>query len=322
MTTSNTALERDPVCGMNVNPATAKYIHELAGKNYYFCCAGCVEKFKANPQGYLAKPASTLVTLGMPGPAKISALPSQRDPVCGMTVNPATARHIHEHAGKKYYFCSSGCVKKFKANPQGYLAKPASTLVTLGMPPNPAPMTDGPRSEVRTPKSEVRHPAYVCPMCPEVHESKPGACPSCGMALEPDVPVAATRTEYTCPMHPQIVRSEPGSCPICGMALEPRTVTAAQEENPELRDMTRRFLVGVALTTPLLAIAMGSMLWPGFFVRRVDTLAGFRYQFFLWGWGIPWLEFFSPRRSSSGAASHSSSASGRRSSTAAPTCSR
>ncbi len=89
-------------------------------------------------------------------------------------------------------------------------------------------------------------------MCPEVRESKPGACPSCGMALEPDVPLASTRTEYTCPMHPEIVRAEPGSCPICGMALEPRTVTAAGEENPELRDMTRRFWIGVALTAPLL----------------------------------------------------------------------
>jgi len=62
-------------------------------------------------------------------------------------------------------------------------------------------------------------------------------------------------------MHPQIVRSEPGSCPICGMALEARTVTA-EEENPELRDMTRRFWVSVVLTAPLLAIAMWSMLWP------------------------------------------------------------
>ncbi len=129
-------------------------------------------------------------------------------------------------------------------------------------------------------------------MCPEVREPKPGACPTCGMALEPDVPVASMRTEYTCPMHPEIVRPAPGSCPICGMALEPRTVTAAAaEENPELRDMTRRFWIAVALTLPLLLMAMASMLWPGFFVRRVDTLAGYRNQLFLWGWGLPWLEF-------------------------------
>ena len=99
------------------------------------------------------------------------------------------------------------------------------------------------------------------------------------MALEPEVPVASTRTEYTCPMHPEIVRSEPGSCPICGMALEPRTVTAAAEENPELRAMTRRFWVGVVLTVPLLAMAMGSMLWSQSFM---GVLGGAR---------LPWVEF-------------------------------
>jgi P-type Cu+ transporter len=80
------------------------------------------------------------------------------------------------------------------------------------------------------------------------------------MALEPEIPAAATRIEYTCPMHPEIIRPEPGSCPICGMALEPCTVATATEENPELRDMTRRFWVSLVLTTPLLAIAMGSMI--------------------------------------------------------------
>ncbi len=202
----------------------------------------------------------------------------ERDPVCGMNVNPATARHAHEHAGKKYYFCCGGCAEKFKANPQGYLNKPSSGLVALGMPaakPTPAVVTISPTvssraerpfrasesdAESRDLGSSPAQPAYVCPMCPEVRESKPGACPSCGMALEPEVPLAAARTEYTCPMHPEIVRSEPGSCPICGMALEPRTVAAAAEENPELRDMSRRFWVSLALSAPLLAIAMGSMI--------------------------------------------------------------
>jgi P-type Cu+ transporter len=120
---------------------------------------------------------------------------------------------------------------------------------------------------------------YVCPMCPEVREPKPGACPSCGMALESDVPVASRRTEYTCPMHPEIIRSEPGSCPICGMALEPRTVTAGEEENPELRDMSRRFWISLVLTVPLLAIAMASMLWK------------MQFQRILSGAVLPWLEF-------------------------------
>jgi len=95
-----------------------------------------------------------------------------------------------------------------------------------------------------------------------VRQPTPGLCPKCGMALEPvGAEAPMTRTEYVCPMHPQIVRDAPGSCPICGMALEPRTVTG-DEENAELKDMTRRFWVSVALSVPLLAFVMGDML-PG-----------------------------------------------------------
>jgi Cu+-exporting ATPase len=80
------------------------------------------------------------------------------------------------------------------------------------------------------------------------------------MALEPAViKTPATRTEYTCPMHPQIIRSEPGSCPICGMALEPREVRA-EETNPELVDMTKRFWISVALALPMLAVMFSEFL--------------------------------------------------------------
>src|SRR5262249_58018433 len=69
--------------------------------------------------------------------------------------------------------------------------------------------------------------------------------------------VVAAGTQWTCPMHPEIVRDGPGACPICGMALEPMTPVAGEDaENPELRDMTRRFYVSAALSLPLLAIAM------------------------------------------------------------------
>src|SRR5579863_8081346 len=198
-----------------------------------------------------------------------------KDPVCGMNVNPATAKHQLKHAGKPYYFCCGPCSEKFKADPDKYLLKPAlphsSGLVTLGRPvarPAPAPVIS----------SASDQGSYVCPMCPKVRESKPGPCPSCGMALDPETPLAATRTEYTCPMHPEIVRPGPGSCPICGMALEPRTVTAIEEENPELRAMTRRFWVSLALTVPLLAVAMADML-PGMPVEHALPR----------GW-LPWLE--------------------------------
>jgi Cu+-exporting ATPase len=95
-------------------------------------------------------------------------------------------------------------------------------------------------------------------MDPEVRQMGPGACPKCGMALEPMDVMPATRTEWTCPMHPEVVRSEPGSCPICGMALEPRTV-AVDDENPELVDMTRRFWWSAAFTIPILAFMIGEM---------------------------------------------------------------
>jgi Cu+-exporting ATPase len=106
----------------------------------------------------------------------------------------------------------------------------------------------------------VQDARYTCPMHPEVLSDEPGSCPKCGMALEPIAPTSASKTEWVCPMHPEIVRNEPGNCPICGMALEPRTVTLAEEENPELKDMTRRFWVSAFLSVPLVILAMGHML--------------------------------------------------------------
>ena len=104
---------------------------------------------------------------------------------------------------------------------------------------------------------------YTCPMHPEVRQERPGACPHCGMALEPMMTaVPGTRTTYVCPMHPEIVRAEPGTCPICGMALEPRTVSLEEDVNPELVDMTHRFWISLLLTAPLVLLAMSEML-PG-----------------------------------------------------------
>jgi Cu+-exporting ATPase len=167
------------------------------------------------------------------------------DPVCGMTVDTAHARGTAEYNGKTYYFCSPGCVTKFKADPEKYLQNqgaspmkaPGSGMVMLGA--------------IGAAKAAPNGTKYVCPMDPEVVSEKPGACPKCGMALEPDTPPTAATTKWTCPMHPEVVRDQPGACPICGMALEPMSVVA-EEQNPELRDMSRRFWVGLALSIPLL----------------------------------------------------------------------
>ncbi|MFZ0298157.1 MAG: heavy metal-binding domain-containing protein, partial [Candidatus Sulfotelmatobacter sp.] len=233
-------------------------------------------------------------------PSDQSAL--ERDPVCGMKVNSATAKYIHVHSGKNYYFCCAACADKFKADPAKYLTVPParlSGLVTLGAA-KAAPPVDH-RLPVLEPQPSQQAPtggvAYVCPMCPEVRENKPGACPSCGMWLEPDVPLALARTEYTCPMHPEIARSAPGVCPICGMTLEPRTVTASAEENPELRDMTPRFWVSLALTVPLVLLDVYHMM-PGLGAQATSesgTLSSIELilatPVVLWG-GWPFLQRF------------------------------
>jgi Cu+-exporting ATPase len=128
-----------------------------------------------------------------------------KDPVCGMDVDPATCTRTVVHDGETYYFCNDKCVALFKANPAEFIGEAAMS-------------------------AEERSAAHAAP---------PG-------------------TKYTCPMDPEIVRDEPGACPICGMALEPMIPVAAgaEEPNPELTDMTRRFWIGLALTVPVLAMTM------------------------------------------------------------------
>lgn len=157
--------------------------------------------------------------ISLPGSSDV---PKTLDPVCGMTVDPATAKLHTEHAGTTYYFCSRGCLEKFTADPAKYL--------------------DASRT-----KAETGHGHGSC--CHHGGD-KPKPAPAHG---------AVASGEYTCPMHPEIVRDGPGDCPICGMALEPMMVAASDEPNAELLDMTRRFWICAALTVPLVALAMTRM---------------------------------------------------------------
>jgi Cu+-exporting ATPase len=139
------------------------------------------------------------------------------DPVCGMTVDPARAKWTATHDAIDYFFCSRSCRDRFVAQPVAYnrASRPAE-------------------------QSHEGHVALLGQMEPT---SKP----------------SSAAVEYTCPMHPEIVRDGPGACPICGMDLEPRTASADAEDDSSLRDMTRRFCVGAALSVPLLALTMGPM---------------------------------------------------------------
>lgn len=140
---------------------------------------------------------------------KTSASPAVKDPVCGMDVDPATSEHHVEYDGSTYHFCSGHCQARFEANPGQYVDA---------------------QSGVETAAS----------------------APSSG---EADV-------EYTCPMHPEIRQMGPGACPICGMALEPVMVSADMGPSSELLDMTRRFWVAVALSIPVVILEMGGHLIP------------------------------------------------------------
>ncbi len=235
----------DPICGMTVDPAKAAGQFDHQGTTYYFCATSCLERFRADPERALSKKPLNVVT--MPAPRK--PLPMMQpirqgeiDPVCGMTVQPATAAGSYEYREKTYYFCATRCLDKFRADPEYYLTPPEQRV------PKPTSISTG---------ADVQ---YICPMDPEVSESKPAACPIRGMALEPaDVMVLPTRTEYTCPMHPEIVQRTAGACAICGMALEVRTVTV-EEANPELVDMTRRFWQSAVLGSPIFTLMISDML--------------------------------------------------------------
>ncbi len=199
------------------------------------------------------------------------------DPICGMTVDETSALSV-ERDGKKVYFCSDGCREKFLA--QAAEATPEESPSDDHDSHSPAPASGSPAAK----------PIYTCPMHPEVEEDQPGACPICGMALElktgeadtvavgnkaePEaVPceacefhpsAAGSKPIYTCPMHPEVAEDKPGACPKCGMALELKAGSggSADEENAELRDMTRRFWIGGALALPVFLLAMSHLL-PG-----------------------------------------------------------
>ena len=190
------------------------------------------------------------------------------DPVCNMSIKPEAAAATATYLEQTYYFCSAGCHAKFVKDPATYVggrSGGASDADPTPHKPHASPAVagkaaPGPGKAALAPgKSAV---IYTCPMHPEVRQPGPGACPKCGMALEPEIPDAAPSVEYTCPMHPEIVRSEPGNCPICGMALEPRTPPAAAEENAELIDMTRRFWISTALALAVFVLAMGAEFFP------------------------------------------------------------
>ena len=216
-----------------------------------------------------------------------SSLPETKatDPVCGMTVDPSAARGgSYQYKGIEYFFCNPKCNERFRSQPEKYLS-PSAKPAVIRSAPTPLVVLGGiapakPVAAVAPAPAAPPSPVYVCPMCPQVRSPKPAACPSCGMALEPETPPAPAPAEYVCPMHPEVSGRHPGACPKCGMALEPRTVSAATP-NPELLSMIRRLWVSLVFGVPLLLLAMVQMLLP------MATSSEFAFD----PHAVAWIEF-------------------------------
>ena len=143
-------------------------------------------------------------------PSNAAGLPL-KDPVCGMTVTPQSP-HMLQHEGKPVYFCSAGCKGKFAANPAKYLVTASGSGGPASVP------------------AESPVPALFEPV--------------------------AAGAIYTCPMHPEVRQDKPGACPKCGMALEPEMPTLDEGESPELTDFKRRFIWTLPLTVVVTFLAM------------------------------------------------------------------
>jgi len=195
--------------------------HDFGGNTYLFCNPKCQAKFSASPEKYVFGNVTDDGVI--------------KDPVCGMTVKPDSQLR-HDHGGKTYLFCSTKCQTKFSAEPEKYL-------------------------QPKKPEVAIPGVVYICPMDPEVRESKPGSCPICGMALEPE------------------------------MAFVPGVMPA--EDTTELDDMTRRFWISVVLALPVFVVAMTADLLPQAIPASVSMTALIWFEFLfatpvvLWcGWPL------------------------------------
>jgi len=170
-----------------------------------------------------------------------------RDPVCGMTVDPAAGKPSREHGGHTYHFCSNGCRDKFAAAP-GYFIEAKDPVCGMTVT----------RATAGHMAKHAGQKFYFCSAgCHDKFEAEPEKY----LEGRPEPEPMPEGTVYTCPMHPEIEQIGPGDCPKCGMALEPKGVPAGDEgPNPELVDFRRRFWIGAALTIPLLILTMGPYL--------------------------------------------------------------
>ncbi len=204
----------DPVCGMQVT-SDSRYHLKHGGQDYFFCSESCLNTFRDRPDTYSKKRTAAAYKDETRHQRDVS---NRYDPVCHMEVSTDTQyRLIHE--GVEYLFCSAQCQERFCNEPEQYLPHAA--------------------------REHAHHSSHQAAV--DTHTARDSG--------------TQHRAVYTCPMHPEIRQDHPGACPKCGMALEPRSVPA-EEENEELHDMNRRFRISAALAAPLFLLAMLADLTP------------------------------------------------------------
>jgi P-type Cu+ transporter len=203
-------MERDPVCGMMVEPGKAASVVR-GGMTHYFCSKACAQKFDQEPEKYPVAKAARPGAAAIPSPSVLPILATplkEKDPVCGMLVDAQRPAGKVEHGGNTYLFCSARCAERFQKEPETFLASPG----TAGM-------------------NHPRSPAAA-------------------------VPAGQKFTRYTCPMDPEIIQIGPGICPKCGMALEPMDISSQEQADPEYESMSRRFWISAVFSVPLLLLSM------------------------------------------------------------------
>ncbi len=227
-------MTKDPICGMTVDEATALQA-ERNGRTFYFCSEHCRKKF-------LSQDAPDTSDGGCCGGTKAKPSGASADCCGGKNEHDHHTSHYHDHGAEEHSCCHGKATDDAHSHEHHDHSHHGHDHAAV------------------TPSTAAK---YFCPMCPGVESDQPGDCPKCGMALERNPAwKPAAKILYTCPMHPEIEQDHPGDCPKCGMALEPKTVAAesdADEDNAELRDMTRRFWISAVLTLPVFLVAMAHL---------------------------------------------------------------
>ena len=256
------ATVKDPVCGMDVDPATAEHHVHSQGKDYYFCSEHCATKFKADEQQYTKTGAASenhmhaedrQVTYTCPMHPEVKQLGPGSCPKCGMALEPESVSMVE----------SKGIEHKTP-----HREAPATVKDPVcGMDVDP----DTTEHHVHSQGKDY----YFCSEhCATKFKADEQQYTKTGAASENHMHAEGRQVTYTCPMHPEVKQLGPGSCPKCGMALEPESVSMVEDDNTELKDMTKRFWIATAFSIPLLVLVMGAHIFGGSLMRFAEGAYG------------------------------------------------